>query len=89
MGIGGTFPFLIDPRRLFQKQDLGGRLQVRAESQQTAIAILDHELAAVPGHVAKSASEFHAVGGVLGIKKEGPGKPGPYKTLEEEYGLAR
>src|SRR5258707_14849954 len=44
------------------------RLQVRAESQQTAIAILHHELAAVPWHVAKSASEFHALGGVLGIK---------------------
>ncbi len=33
-------------------QNLGRRLQVRAESQQTAIAILHHELAAVPWHVA-------------------------------------
>jgi len=45
----------------------GRRLQVRAEGQQTAVAILHHELAAVPGHVAKSSSEFHALGGVLGI----------------------
>jgi hypothetical protein len=50
-----------------QKAD-GRRLQVRAESQQTAIAILHHELALVPWHVAKSPSEFHALGGVLGIK---------------------
>jgi hypothetical protein len=35
-------------------QNLGRRLQVRAESQQAAIAILHHELALVPGHVAKS-----------------------------------
>ena len=48
--------------------DDGRRLQVCAESQQTAIAIFHHELAAVPGHVAKSPSEFHALGGVLGIK---------------------
>src|SRR5260370_658073 len=47
---------------------LASALQVRAESQQTAIAILHHELALVPGHVAKSPSEFHALGGVLGIK---------------------
>ncbi len=44
------------------------RLRVRAESQQTAIAILHDELAAVPWHVAKSPSEFHALGGVLGIQ---------------------
>src|SRR5260370_30048770 len=43
-------------------------LQVRAESQQTAIAILHHELPLVPWHVAKSASEFYALGAVLGIK---------------------
>jgi len=43
-------------------------LQVRAESQQTAIAILHHELALVPGHVAKSPSEFHALGRVFGIE---------------------
>ncbi len=47
---------------------IGRRLQVRAESQQTAIAILHHELPLVPWHVAKSPSEFHALGGVLGIK---------------------
>src|SRR5260370_12637945 len=46
----------------------GRRLQVRAESQQTAIAILHHELAAVPWHVAKSAREFHALGSGLRIK---------------------
>ena len=37
-------------------------------AQQTAIAILDYELAAMPGHVAKSPNEFYALGGVLGIK---------------------
>src|SRR5437660_2342286 len=52
-------------------KDDGKRLQVRAESQQTAIAILHHELPAMPGHVAKSSSEFHALGGVLGIKGVG------------------
>ena len=46
----------------------GRRLQVRAESQQTAVAILHHELAAVPGHVAKFTGEFNGLGGVLGIK---------------------
>ncbi len=51
-----------------KQRDDGRRLQVRAESQQTAIAILHHELPLVPGHVAKSPSEFHALGGVLGIK---------------------
>ena len=44
------------------------RLQVRAESQQTTIAILHHELARVPGHVGKSPGEFYALGCVLGIK---------------------
>src|SRR5256885_9047052 len=34
-----------------------GRLQVRAESQQTAIAILHHELTRVPWHVGKAPSE--------------------------------
>src|SRR5690348_6854791 len=48
-------------------QNLGRRLQVRAESQQTAIAILHHELPALPWHVAKSPTEFYALGGVLGI----------------------
>src|SRR5260370_1690472 len=47
---------------------LASALEVRAESHQTAIAILHHELALVLGHVAKSPSEFHALGGVLGIK---------------------
>jgi len=37
-----------------KQKDNGRRLQVRAESQQTAIAILHHELLLVPGHVAKS-----------------------------------
>ena len=41
--------------------------EARAESQQTAIAILHHGLAAVPGHVAKSSGEFHALG-VVGIE---------------------
>jgi hypothetical protein len=58
---------LVDTHQEKQRDD-GGRLQVRAESQQTAIAILHHELPLVPGHVAKSPSEFHALGGVLGIK---------------------
>src|SRR5260370_41001870 len=47
---------------------LASALQVRAESQQTAIAILHHELPLVAGHVAKSPSECYALGGVLGIK---------------------
>jgi hypothetical protein len=51
-----------------KQKDDGRRLQVRAESQQTAIAILHHELPRVPGHVAKPPSEFHALGCVLGIK---------------------
>jgi len=42
-----------DTHREKQKGD-GRRLQVRAESQQTAIAILHDELAAVPWHVDKS-----------------------------------
>src|SRR5260370_36166363 len=53
---------------LGDRRDVSLRLQVRAESQQTAIAILHHELAAAPWHVAKSPSEFNALGGVLGIK---------------------
>src|SRR5437899_7238586 len=44
------------------------RLEVRAEGQQTAIAILHHELARVPWHVGKSPSEFYALRCVLGIK---------------------
>jgi hypothetical protein len=63
----GAHDFFFDTHQEKQKDD-GRRLQVRAESQQTAIAILHHELALVPGHVAKSPSEFHALGGVLGIK---------------------
>jgi len=51
-----------------KQNDDGRRLQVRAESQQTAIAILHHELPLVPWHVAKSPSELYALGGVLGIK---------------------
>ena len=47
------------------KQKLRGR--PRAESQQTAIAILHHELARVPWHVGRSPSEFYALGCVLGI----------------------
>ena len=43
-------------------------LQIRAESQQTAIAILHDELARVPWHVGKSPSEFDASGCILGIK---------------------
>src|SRR6266852_6139200 len=51
-----------------KQKDDGRRLQVRAESQQTAIAILHHKLPLVPWHVAQSPSEFHALGGVLGIQ---------------------
>ncbi len=51
-----------------KQRDDGRRLQVRAESQQTAIAILHHELPLVPWHGAESPSEFYALGGVLGIK---------------------
>jgi len=53
-----------------KQRDRGRRLQVRAESQQAAVAIFHHELAAVPWRVVKSPSEFHALGGVLGIEKE-------------------
>jgi len=51
-----------------KQKDDGRRLQVRAEGQQTGVAILHHELPRVPWHVAKSPSEFHALGGVLGIE---------------------
>ena len=44
------------------------RLQVCAESQQTAVAILDHEPPLAPWRIAKCPGEFHALGGVLGIK---------------------
>jgi hypothetical protein len=47
-----------DTQQEKQKDD-GRRLQVRAESQQTAIAILHHELPLVPWHIAKSPSEFY------------------------------
>jgi hypothetical protein len=50
---------------------LSRRLPVRAESQQTAVAILHHELPLVPWRVAKSPSEFYALGGVFGIKSVG------------------
>src|SRR5947199_1903637 len=43
-------------------------LQVRTESKQTAIAILDHELARTPWHVGESATKLYASGCVLGIK---------------------
>src|SRR5579871_209589 len=43
-------------------------LDVRAESQQTAIAVLDHEPARVPWHVGNPPREFHALSCVLGIK---------------------
>jgi hypothetical protein len=43
------------------------RLQVRAEGEQAAIAVLHNKLAGVPRHVSESASEFYAVGCVLGI----------------------
>src|SRR6266851_3632981 len=56
------------PARLVFWKDDRRRLQVRAESQQTAIAILHHELARLPWHVAKSPSEFYALGCVLGLK---------------------
>ena len=41
---------------------------VHPEGQQAPIAILHHELAAVPGRVANSSSELYALGGVLGIE---------------------
>src|SRR6266853_3492666 len=56
-----------DTHQKKQKDD-GRRQHVRAESQQTAIAILHHELPFVPWHVAKSPSEFYALGGVLGMQ---------------------
>ena len=51
-----------------QVRDDGRRLQVRAESQQTAIAILHYKLAGVPWHVGKSPSELYPYSRVLGIK---------------------
>src|SRR5260370_17672873 len=47
----------------------GRRLQVRAEGQQTAIAILHHELPLVPGHVPNASSEFPPFGAVLRIDR--------------------
>ena len=45
------------------------RLQVRAEGEQTAVAILHHKLARVPWHVGESSSEFHASDCILGVKR--------------------
>jgi hypothetical protein len=45
------------------------QLHVRAEGQQTAVAILHYKLSRVPWHVAKSPRELHSFGGVLGIKR--------------------
>ena len=42
------------------ERDNRRRLQVRAECQQTAIAILQHELARAPWHVGRASSEFDA-----------------------------
>jgi len=48
---------------------LDAYLQVRAEGQQTAVAVLQYKLSRAPRHVGKSSCELHAVGGVLGIKR--------------------
>jgi hypothetical protein len=50
--------------------DEGNRdgLQVRAEGEQTAVAILHDKLTRMPRHVGKSPSKFHALGCVLGVK---------------------
>ena len=53
---------------IFEGSDTRRRLQVRAVSQQTALAIFHHELARVPWHVGNFPSEFYALRGVLGIK---------------------
>jgi hypothetical protein len=45
------------------------QLHVRAEGQQTAVAILHYKLSRVPWHVGKSPRELHAFGGVFGIKR--------------------
>jgi hypothetical protein len=45
------------------------RLQVRAEGEQTTVAILHYKLARVPRHVGESASELHALGCILGVKR--------------------
>jgi hypothetical protein len=55
-------------RRICAGKDDGRRLQIRAESQQTAVAILHHEPPLAPWRVAKSPSEFYALGGVLSIQ---------------------
>src|SRR5215467_7715497 len=52
-----------------ERSESGGGLQVRAEGQQTAIAILHHKLTRAPRHVAKSSRELHALGGILGIER--------------------
>jgi len=61
-------PFTCKVGRL---EGAGRRLQVRAESQQTAVAVLHHELARVPWHVGNAPKEFYALGSVLGIKRIG------------------
>src|SRR3984893_4092310 len=67
-GTSGSRNWVRDDTYQEKQRDDGRRLQVRAESQQTAIAILHHELPRVPWHVAKSPSEFYASRRVFGIK---------------------
>jgi hypothetical protein len=45
------------------------RLQVRAEGNQSAIAILHYKLTRVPWHVGKSAREFDASSCILSVKR--------------------
>ena len=44
-------------------------LQIRAESEQAPVAILYHELARLPWHVANFAHNFHAVRCILRVKR--------------------
>lgn len=47
---------------------LDGKLQVRAERQQPAIAILHHKFARLPWHVGERPGEFDALGRILRIE---------------------
>jgi hypothetical protein len=57
------------PQRGVPKRGGRDRLQIRAEGEQTTVAILHYKLARVPGHVGESPSELHALGCILGVKR--------------------
>jgi hypothetical protein len=57
------------PQRGVPKRGGRDRLQIRAEGEQTTVAILHYKLARVPRHVGESPSELHALGCILGVKR--------------------